>query len=275
MTLCVAVACQEKKKPRIVIGTDWEETGHVARAQIADKFYWLTRNVVALISGGISRAIELTNTYAQCFASCPVEDLNERDVSDIFKAPLIVHKQKLVNEYVGLKFGLDYERFRNAVALGQIPQDLATRTFGEIEDLEIGCDLIACFFARDDGGRIKPQLLRVGDTFEHCENFAAVGSGAFIASGVLYQRSHSADDPLGKAVYHVYEAMDLGSIAPGVGDEWSINILYPPGEKDDGIYTARVSDRGMDFLGRQWRGPQSFKRFVKLPDYMFEKETFW
>ena len=67
MTLCVAAACQERGKPRIVIVTDWRAEGYSAGADIQDKLYWITGDIPVLIAETITRAIELKDTYKQFF----------------------------------------------------------------------------------------------------------------------------------------------------------------------------------------------------------------
>lgn len=45
MTLCVAAACQDRGKSRVIIGTDWKASIEIATADIQDKLYWVTDNV--------------------------------------------------------------------------------------------------------------------------------------------------------------------------------------------------------------------------------------
>jgi len=49
---------------------------------------------------------------------------------------------------------------------------------------------------------------------------------------------------LGRRSITFFEAMLLGSIAPGVGDEPTIDVLYPPGERSKGVYGAYLNKKG-------------------------------
>ena len=64
MTLCVAAACRDGKKERIVIGTDWRiESEMAAGADIQDKLYWVNDDMPMLVSGDVTRSIELRDAY--------------------------------------------------------------------------------------------------------------------------------------------------------------------------------------------------------------------
>ena len=65
MTLCVAAACRDRGKPRIVLATDWRTESAVASADIQDKLYWMSDNIAVLIAGTVSRAVELRDTFKQ------------------------------------------------------------------------------------------------------------------------------------------------------------------------------------------------------------------
>ncbi len=272
MTLCIAAACQERGKARIVMGTDWRAETYMAGADIQDKCYWIgtgEAEAAVLIAGTVQRAVELKDTYGQhllnhALLGGAVTSLN---VMDVYKAPLLDFKNKLANEYTAREFGLSYDRFLQAVAKQEIPERTAEAAFASIGKKRFDCALLIALFIEK-----QACILRTEDfTFDACEHFAAIGSGATIADGVLYQRAHDNDASVGKATYHVYEAMRLGSIAPGVSQRFSINVLYPPGErtaKEDGIYMEEVTDKGYGFLARQFkqRGPRQFARFPRLPE---------
>ncbi len=65
MTLCVAAACKDNRRSRIVIATDWRAETPIASGDIQDKLYWIDNNIAVLIAGTVSRAIELRDTYRQ------------------------------------------------------------------------------------------------------------------------------------------------------------------------------------------------------------------
>jgi 20S proteasome alpha/beta subunit len=281
MTLCVAAACQERGKPRIVIGTDWRAGTETATADIQDKLYWIDDNIAVLIAGTVSRAIELKDTYKQFLRKREKQEKNKPETEreplttanllDVFKAAPTIHKNKLINEYVGLRFGMTYPAFLRCVAAKEIPESIAEETLNDIKRIYPDCQLIIVFFLDKDSYILKVD----GDgTLESCESFAAIGSGADVAESVLYQREHQDSNAVGKTVYHVFEAMLLGSIAPGVGDEPTIDVLYPPGERSKGVYGAYLNKKGEAFMKRKFKdlGPKKFSNFPRLQDRYFDKD---
>ena len=281
MTLCIAAACQERGKPRIVIATDWRAGTETAAADIQDKLYWIDNNIAVLIAGTVSRAIELKDTYKQFLLRREKQEndkpeperepITSANLIDVFKAPLTVYKNKLINEYLGARFGMTYHAFLRCVAAKEIPESIAEETFNTIKRIYPDCELIIVLFL-DKGS----YILKVCDdgSLESCESFAAIGSGADVAESVLYQRAHENDDPLSMSIYHVYEAMLLGSIAPGVGEEPTIDVLYPAGEKSKEVYGAFLNDKGERFMSRQFkkRGPKKFTNFPALPAGCLERD---
>lgn len=267
MTLCIAAACQERTKPRIVIATDWRTENGIAGAEIQDKLYWIGKNVAVMIAGTISRAIELKNTYVQFFEERERRNLptTKANVIDVFKAPTIAYKRKLANEYTGLKYGLRYSEFLRSIAANQIPAEVAARVLSEIEKLEFDCELLLCFFLEGDSYILQVES---DGSINVCESFGAIGSGSYIAESALFQREHEPDSTLGAGLYHVFEAMKLGTIAPGVGPDHTIDVLYPQGERDLEVSGYWLNDNGKKFMEREFkrRGPEKFSNFKKLPD---------
>jgi hypothetical protein len=167
---------------------------------------------------------------------------------------------------------MTYKAFLSAIAAKQIPATIAEEVIRDISRLRPECELILCMFSADR----SLSILKVADdgSVGREDSFATIGSGSHIADGVLFQREHQEDETLGATLYHVYEAMKLGSIAPGVGKEFTINVLYPPGEKDEHVYADIVNKKGMAFLEAQFkkRGPKAFTNFQKLPASILERD---
>jgi hypothetical protein len=275
MTLCVAAACHDRGKPRIVIATDWRAEGYLAGADIQDKLYWVGDDIVVLIAGTITKAIELKNTIVQYVEQIQAQKLpgpKAADLCDFFRTPVVQFKRKLVQEHIGLQFGLSYTEFLQAIGLNQIPETIASEAMGEIKRLDQNCCLLLCMFDADG----VPRILKVDSdgTLEIVESFAAIGSGSPIAESVLFQREHVEDDVLGASLYHVYEAMKLGSIAPGVGKEFTINVLYPPDREHPHLHGDVLNKRGMAFMEKEFRerGPKPFTNFKRLPNRILDKD---
>jgi 20S proteasome alpha/beta subunit len=282
MTLCVAAACIENRKPRIVIATDWRAETSVASADTQDKLYWIDDNIPVLIAGTVSRAIELKDTYRQFLEERKKKEdaklehertpITRSNLIDVFKIPTVIFKNKLATEHIGLKYGMTYKAFLSAVARKEIPPTIAVRELNDIAKLDFDCCLILMMFVGKE-----PYILKVHSdgTLESCEHFAAIGSGEDIASSVLFQREQESDDSKSRTIYCVYEAMRLGAIAPGVGEFFTLDILYPQGEKEKTVHGEWLNHKGQKFMQQQFkqRGPKPFARFPRLPDGCLEKFT--
>jgi len=75
MTLCIAAACRRYSKSRIIIGTDWRISGEIsAGADIQDKLYWINDEMFVLVSGTVTRAVELRDVYKRILAGMKKKD---------------------------------------------------------------------------------------------------------------------------------------------------------------------------------------------------------
>ncbi len=271
MTLCIAAACQDKGRGRLVIATDWKVTIGSATAENQDKLFWATGCIPVMIAGNISRAIELKDSYRSYFAKLAEKkklEIDPNHIVDVLRRPVAIQKQKLANEHISLKFGMTYKEFRQAVGKNEIPSVVATETLNEIARIDLQCSLIIAMFSRKE-----PHIYKVDEfgVVYTCDNFAAIGSGSPIAEGALYQREQENNMPLGVTIYHVFEAMKLGSIASDVGKEHTLNVLYPPTKDGEDVEIKDISDRGKAFLGRKFKklGPKEFSQ-MKLPSNFLE-----
>jgi 20S proteasome alpha/beta subunit len=265
MPLCIAAACQDRGKARIVIARD-RKVGTAAEVQ--DKLHWINDNVPVLVAGTIHRAVELRDTITDYLDQFYQENpepgsMTEHQVTNLIKRPVAMFKRQLAGEHTSLKFGLGYEEFKSSVRWHRIHAPVANATMEEISSIQLGCWLILPFFW--DG---KPKIYKI-DTFgtvELCEAFAAIGTGATIAESVLYQRKHEAQTPLGPSVYHVFEAIRLGSIASGEGQGYTLEVLYPPGEKKKDLTGETLTEAARRFLDSKFDrlGPKPFET-LKLP----------
>lgn len=280
MTLCVAAACQDHGKPRIVLATDWRAETSSASGDIQDKLYCISGNIAVLVAGAVSRAVELRDTYKQFLQRREAEQAKKPDnekepitaanLIDILRTPLVIFKNKLANEYIGLKYGMTYKAFLSAVSKKDIPDGIAEKELAAVGRISFGCCLIILLFLDKE-----PYLLRIDEdgSLESCEHFAAIGSGQDIANGVLFQREHEYKDSLSRTIYCVYEAMKLGAIAPGVGEYFTLDVLYPEKEKGKEVYGEWLNKKGQAFMENEFkkRGPKAFSNFPRLPEKCLEK----
>jgi hypothetical protein len=282
MTLCVAAICEERKgksrESRIVIATDWRGETSEAGAETTDKLYWIWKGCPVMIAGNVSRAIELKDTYRQALVPLLLMNLNApmlRDNSfDILKSVLPVYKRKLAEEFIGTTLGINYETFlQSREKLGDETYRALVRDVGKIEQ---DGQLLICTFVplRHDEPELIPLVFRVEDwEVVQCDNFGTIGSGGSVADAVLFQRAHDEGESLATTLYNVFEATKLGSIAPGVGEHFTMTVLYP---QSDGEVLARdLSAKGRKYLESKFRefGPKSTKKLEFKEEFLDKEST--
>src|SRR5271170_6929563 len=91
LTLCIAAACRDGKKDRIVIGTDWRVSGAIsAGADIQDKLLWVNDDILMLLSGEVTRARQLRDCYREVLARMsakePPEPLTHLNIRNFISA---------------------------------------------------------------------------------------------------------------------------------------------------------------------------------------------
>jgi hypothetical protein len=279
MTLCVAAICEERKgrnkEPRIVIATDWRGETLEAGAETTDKLYWIWKGGPVMISGNVSRAIELKDTYRQAFVPLLLVKHNAPMVRDnafdVLKSVLPVYKRKLAEDLIGTTLGINYDTFlQSREKLGDETFRALVRDVGKIEQEG---QLLICTFVplRPHEPELIPLIFRVEDwEVVQCDNFGTIGSGGSVADAVLFQRAHDEGDSLATTLYNVFEATKLGSIAPGVGERFTMTVLYPQGNGE--VLARDVSAKGTKYLESKFRefGPKPTKK-LEFKDEFLDK----
>jgi 20S proteasome alpha/beta subunit len=279
MTLCIAAACEDGRgRQRVVIGTDWRISGGIAAgADIQDKLYWINDDIAVLISGEVTRAVELRDTYRKLLRSMaskePPEVLNHYNVRSFIGAGCRMYKRKLADEVVTFATGLTYEEFRKAVAKKEIPQAVAIPVYQKVEKQDFECEVLIVAFI--EGDQFIFQIERSGHV-EECENFGIVGEGTYMAEAFLYLRGHSSDCSVGLALFDVWEAMKMSAtVVDSVSGECTIDILYPPGERGTHVEAEFLTPAGHKFMLDTWKerfGIRRVKSFPRLPKGSLEPE---
>jgi 20S proteasome alpha/beta subunit len=268
LTLCIAATCQDEKgRDRIVIGTDWMATGEIsAGADIQDKLYWVNDDIAVLVSGVVTRAIELRDAYRSELESMKAknEKLNYRSIRKFIKAGPRLLKRDIAEEVVIFATGLPYADFRKAIQTGQITRDVANGVFRAIEANDLECEVIIVAFV--DKIPFIFQVERSGHVEER-DNFALVGEGTYVAEAMLYFRKHESSDPAAIAIYNVWEALYMASRRVGtVSKTHSIDILVPPGERGVHSTAYTLTNSGFKFMKKQFTDKFGVRRITKFPD---------
>ena len=226
MTLCVAAECKRHKRffNAVVFASDFEVEGGIASAEIGVKVAMASSEEYPILMAGTqTRAIGLAQIvagFAEQQHAPPDKDSVPLHWSAILEDSVRFAKHKVADELVSNRFGVSYQQFL-ASGKASFPDDIFRETIAEVGRTSLDCWLIVLGFHHSD-----PMLYRISDmgTVETCQNFAAIGSGSYIAEASLFQRSQRSTNDLGTTIYNVYEAMRLGAIAPGVGSKFEIGI---------------------------------------------------
>jgi 20S proteasome alpha/beta subunit len=281
VTLCIAAACRDGKKERIVIGTDWRiESEIAAGADIQDKVYWVNDDMPMLVSGNVTRSVELRDSYKVLLDSwgkeSPPKRVTRANIRSFIKAGARLFKRELANEVATFASGLSYEEMRAAVSRKEIPTSVSVPIYRRIEKVDFECDVVVVAFTDDN--QYMFQIDRNGH-FEQCESFAVVGEGAYVAQAALYLRKHDPEDSLKVTLYHVFEAMHLVSKCVGSVSryEHTINVLYPPKERGEHVTADYLTGKGFKRLRASYKedfGMRAIKNFPDLPTGSLKKDDF-
>lgn len=268
MTLCIAAACQDEKgRDRVVIGTDWMATGEIAAgADIQDKLYWVNDDIAVLVSGVVTRAIELRDAYRSELESMKAkkEKLNYRNIRRFIKSGPRLLKKEIAEEVVVFATGLSYPEFRKAIKTGEMTRDVATGVFRGIEAKDLECEVIIIAFV--DKIPFIFQVERSGHVEER-DNFALIGEGTYVAEAMLYFRKHESSDPAAMALYNVWEALYMAARRVGtVSKTHSIDMLIPPGERGTHSTVYTLTNAGFKFMKKLFRDQFGVRKIVKFPD---------
>jgi hypothetical protein len=226
MTLCVAAESRAHRTLHhsIVFAADFEVEGETARAEIGRKvIYTSLAHYPVLIAGTQTRAISLAQKISYLL------DVSRPEKGEVHTPPpweqllseaIRLQKNDLANEITAVRFGLTYERFLE-IGKASLPEEIFRETVAEISRTPLDCQLLVLGFSQSLTGmyRVSPTGL-----VEICDNFAAIGSGYYLAESSFFQRSQKGDNNLGTTIYNVFEAMKLGASAPGVGEKFEIGV---------------------------------------------------
>lgn len=268
MTLCIAAACQDHKgRDRVVIGTDWMVSGEIsAGADIQDKLYWINQDIAVLVSGVVTRAVELRDAYKAELEEMKArkEKLTYRNIRRFIKAGPRLLKKDIADEVVTFATGLSYTDFRKAIQKSEITREVANGVFRAIEGKDLECEVIIIAFI--DKLQYIFQVDRSGHVEER-DNFALIGEGTYVAEAMLYFRKHQSSDAAALAFYHVWEALYIASKRVGtVSKTHSIDILIPPGERSAHVAVFELTDAGFKFMKKQFEDRFGIRKIGKFPD---------
>lgn len=230
VTLCMAAICEHNGEPRIVICADWlTRTEGVGSSDRTDKTRDLPHGWTALLAGTISSADALANEYEAELLQVKGALASDRDLLDTMRRPVEKRRQTLADEFTSRAVAMRYADF----VASKLPSDFIEKKLLEMEArIKLDAQLLIVGFTKTggtEGDSPSPYIFRVDDTSVETvtweRDYAAIGSGAFIASSALYQRQLSSESSLMETIYALWEAHTLAEAEPTVGGSRTIDIF--------------------------------------------------
>lgn len=268
MTLCTGALCN-LGNTKAVVAFDTMASTNIAQAENAFKFENLGKRWIALIAGRISEARELAGVYRQHLK--PIEyDLKEDNALEELRKPAQQYLDRVRNSLAQRLTGFDYEAFLRESHL--FPEATRWAIFN-MEPPEIELLFVGCIVDKYSGEpRIRLFKYAFGEVWAP-DNFVAIGSGTTIAESTLMQRKVDETWTIPRAVYAVYEAQRMGSIAPGVGSKMRMLVFSYSSDLSGlatGMPNTKVWKPAMEGLYDRF-GPREITNDFALPqDTFFE-----
>lgn len=255
MTVCIAALCQQSeesrdsKDQRIVLCYDWKSESDLAGSETADKLRLLPRGWVALMADTLSRCEELVAHYETHIRDMK-ELVDDRHLFEEMKKPAHRQKEALANDYIRQTLGVSYADLVSPDK--NFPEEIVSKRLEEVARIKLRAALIAAGFVATQQGdnpekETNPYIFVVDDQSDHEdvirveENWAAIGTGSYVAIPALHQREQDNGTGLMATIYNLYEAKRLAEVVPGVGDATSLAVMYPDGRVME--WTTELFDR--------------------------------
>lgn len=260
MTLCMAAACEENGEPRIAAWSDTRIETSWGGADIGYKWGWVAYpKWHALMADDPSKAAEVTATFRSVLQP---EEFTLNNITDKLSEAACLHKEKLCNRWARQKLGVSYERFLTQ-GEREFSPEIRNRFLYQIETLNFGCDLLIFGFLTQDDPRLF-TCDHFGEIADE-QDFAAIGSGSFVAESVLFQRQQHRQRSMSATLYCLYEAFRLTTKtkAPGVGEVPNAAVIAPVDASVPRIRT--VTEKGFKNLAKTF---EKFcpKEITELPE---------
>jgi len=254
MTLCIAAESRRK----VILGSDFRgEFGDYTSAENQNKLEWVENVWPILIAGTVARAHDLVAAINWEFSSVRAkgEKIDDTNVAALLRAATRRMKYQVADVITGGELGISYGAFlKNGKAY------LSEKAFDDIESnirsTDLSCEAIFTFFHDQ-----RPYIYEIDGKggVGLVDNFCCIGSGSWLANASLHFREHEYDQTLRTSVYQVFEAHQLATRAPGVGEKFAISVFHQ--ERNGTIVWERLEEAGARSLARSFTllGPKKIR----------------
>lgn len=239
MTVCIAAIAKDGNESVIVSTSDNKITagGLYSQDLGAFKVRRIHQNWFAMIAGQFSQHRAICEAI-----SSELENIADPSLGEVTKAATNVYvkeTRRFAEESILSRYGLSMVEFLGSRK--QIGDSLFERTWVEISQINVGCELLMYGFAQYFNMR-RAHIFTVSNptsdkpTFvtEHdSPSFAAIGSGAYAAESIMYSCGHINVRDLATTVYETCVAKCFAETASDVGDMTTVIIMKSDGTNLD------------------------------------------
>ena len=255
MSVGIAAICQENGAGRIVACMDAKVTAGTVSGEQTLKLVSLSPNLKAVFAGNVASARELIQIYRDHFDAIPFDRSN---ILEQLRVPPVLLKQRKVEAYTQAHLGMSYEQFLKD-GKKELDSGIHQRMTRDIYDITTEVELVIFGFDAD-----RPRLYKFAcDEAWEEDFFACIGIGAEAATHSLFYRKQTPSVPVAKSLYNVWEAKKRSELAPDVGQQETVAVVYKPD-----LTFEMVNSNGEKFLNDQYArfGPQPIPSDFLLPE---------
>jgi 20S proteasome alpha/beta subunit len=261
MTICIAAGCVSEvgsREYQIVLCSDWQLSSVLGSSETGLKMRRLGKGWWCLTAGTESEINAIIPTLRSVVTN--TEQIDETNIPGLIRGVLNGRKKQKVDEFIQGRYGISYDDFLQ-FGKEKLPTDIHREAFLSLSEITIGCSLIVAGFC----GRM-PTII---ETTDNCrvlirEDYATIGEGAFLAQSVLLQRKHFDSDSTAETIYKVFEAKKYAENVRSVGEDTTIAVINPKGERLD------VKKAGRNELEQYFKkyGPQKIDDVSKITNFL-------
>jgi hypothetical protein len=248
MTLCIAAITDTDEGEHIVGCCDWRVETSVYSAETLLKFRLLPNEWCAMFAGSdVSHASELCDAY-KVFLAEESHNFTDSNLLEMLRIPPRQMRWSLADAYTHSLLAVPYEEFLKRDHLA-ISDEYRRQIEAGVAQQQIKADLILMGLV--NGHLVIARYADGAVTLQ--EDFAAIGSGSFLAESFLYLRSQGRAASLAETIYCIYEAKRVGELAPGVGHSTHMFVMSLNEVKKTAIFTYIREKEDIQFMDKQLR----------------------
>ncbi len=260
MTVCIAVACDEKEGsiPKIIMVSDTLLTLGAATSARILKARGIGVSWACLVAGDdVTYAEDVLTLNRQLLISKENRTLGDA-ASCITKAYQTIRRDQIEQQYLG-SYGLDMAEF-----LGKSPDFPTTAKrqsiLEQIDKFDLGCEFLVCGFPLKSGKWMQePHIFQITNPGKYIPQtllgYYAIGSGDVSAVTYLARRNQNSFVSFEKSLFNAIAAKKLAEKAQGVSEDTVVIVLECGNPEVKWLSRAQVKE-----IVKMWEDEESTVR---------------